>query len=393
MKRWIRLLLIAAGLVAWGLILAEISVRVMDPQPLMPRYVTGTAWGVRGNIPGAVYRHRTPEVNVQYRINPQGLRADREYPLAPPPDSCRIGLIGDSYFVGYEAELEDTIARRLEIELEKRGVRTEVLNFSVSGFGTAEMLRTWEGQMRAFDPDLVLMQWHVTDFDDNVRSGLYSVKDGALQRGGETYLPSIALQDRLMRSALYRTIADNSQLYAFARERAASTVKSLLLVIEEARRGKVAPEPEAQPEPEAVADVPAASGTSSEALLSGLLLRQAMTEVGSTGAGFLVVDIPERDTRERVNSVWNKLPAELVQGVPVYHAGDALTPLLTPQASVFFEKGHFHLVPDGGRRGGRGPGRPRRAATSGWALRRSYRSAGSRPLAGAAPPVAPDRCR
>lgn len=338
MKQWIRPLLIAAGLVAWGLILAEISVRLMDPQPLMPRYVTGTAWGVRGNIPGAVYRHRTPEVNVQYRVNQQGLRADREYPLAPPPDSCRIGLVGDSYFVGYEADLEDTIARRLEIELEKRGIRAEVLNFSVSGFGTAEMLRTWEGQMRAFGPDLVLMQWHVTDFDDNVRSGLYSVKDGALQRGGDTYLPSIALQDRLMRSALYRTIADNSQLYAFARERAASTVKSLLLVIQEARRGKAAPELPAEA-------AGTAGGPSAESLLSGLLLREAMTEVNSAGAGFLVVDIPERDTRERVNSVWNKLPAELVQGVPVYHAGDALTPLLTPQASVFFEKGHFHLVP------------------------------------------------
>jgi hypothetical protein len=286
-------------------------------------------------------------VDVQYRINRQGLRADREYPLAPPPDSCRIGLIGDSYFVGYEADLEDTLARRLEIELEKRGVGAEVLNFSVSGFGTAEMLRTWEGQMRAFDPDLVLMQWHVTDFDDNVRSGLYGVKDGALQRGADTYLPSIALQDRLMRSALYRTIADNSQLYAVARERAAEAVKGLLVVMQEARRGNDAPEPEPEPEPqpEAVADVPAASGASTDALLSGLLLREAMTQVGSTGAGFLVVDIPERDTRERVNSVWNKLPAELVKDVPVYHAGDALEPLLSPQTSVFFEKGHWHLVP------------------------------------------------
>ena len=261
MKRWTRTILIAAGLVAWGLILAEASVRVMDPQPLLPRYVTGTAWGVRGNIPGAVYRHRTPEVDVQYRINRQGLRADREYPLSPPPDTCRIALIGDSYFVGYEADLEGTIARRLEIELEERGVRAEVLNFSVSGFGTAEMLRTWEGQMRAFSPDLVVMQWHVTDLDDNLRSGLYTVKDGELQRGADTYLPSIALQDRLMRSGLYRFIADNSQLYAFARERAAGTIKALLVVIQEVRRGKVTPEPEDQPEPEAVADVPAASGT------------------------------------------------------------------------------------------------------------------------------------
>jgi hypothetical protein len=341
MKRWTRTLLVAAGLIAWGLILAEASVRVMDPQPLMPRYVTGTAWGMRGNIPGAVYRHRTPEVNVQYRINRQGLRADREFPLAPPPDSCRIGLIGDSYFVGYEADLEDTIARRLEIELEKRGVRAEVLNFSVSGFGTAEMLRTWEGQMRAFDPDFVVMQWHVTDLDDNIRSGLYAVKDGRLQRGADTYLPSIALQDRLMRSRLYRAIADNSQLYAFARERAAGAVKGLLVAIQQARQGNDEPDVHAAKAAEGISpDQPSA-----ESLLSALLLREAMQKVKAGGAGFIVVDIPERDTRERLNSVWKNLPVALVQDIPVFHAADALTPLLSPDTSVFFEKGHWHLVP------------------------------------------------
>jgi hypothetical protein len=342
MKRWIRTILIAMGLFAWGLLLAEISVRVMDPQPLLPRYVTGTAWGVRGNIPGAVYRHKTPEVNVQYRINRQGLRADREYPLAPPPDACRIGLIGDSYFVGYEADSEDTIARRLEMELEKRGLRAEVLNFSVSGFGTAEMLRAWEGQMRAFGPDLVVMQWHVTDLDDNLRSGLYRVSDGRLQRGADTYLPSIALQDRLMRSRLYRAIADNSQLYAFVRERAAGAVKALLVAMQDAKRGhKDAPEAQAT----SVAREGAASEPSADSMLSGLLVREMMREVTADGASFLVVDIPERDTRERVRSVWDSLPADLVQDVPVYHAADALQPLLSPHSSVFFEKGHWHLVP------------------------------------------------
>jgi hypothetical protein len=303
----------------------------------MPRYVTGTAWGVRGNIPGAVYRHRTPEVNVQYRINRQGLRADREFPLDPPPDGCRIGLIGDSYFVGYEADLDDTIARRLEVELEKRGLRAEALNFSVSGFGTAEMLRTWEGQMRAFAPDLVVMQWHVTDLDDNFRSGLYRVQDGNLQRGGDAYLPSVAMQDRLMRWWLYRAVADNSHLYSFVRERTARAVKALLVAVQQARTGADAPRPGEDANPNA--------GTGPDAVLSALLLRESMREIRSTGADFIVVDIPEMKTRERLDSVWTMLPATLVGDVPVVHAADALTPLLSPQSRLYFEEGHWHLTP------------------------------------------------
>jgi hypothetical protein len=203
------------------------------------------------------------------------------------------------------------------------------------------MLRTWEGQMRAFSPDLVVMQWHVTDLDDNLRSGLYSVRDGQLQRGADTYLPSIALQDRLMRSGLYRIVADNSQLYAFARERAAGAIKALLVAVQDARQGHDEP----APVPADVAGEGAASEPAAGSMLSGLLVREAMQEVNAGGADFIVVDIPERDSRERVQSVWDQLPADLVRDVPVYHAADALTPLLSPHTSVFFEKGHFHLTP------------------------------------------------
>lgn len=350
MPRLLRKTLIITALVVWTLLLAEASVRLMDPQPLLPRYVTGTQWGVRGNIPGAVYRHRTPEVNVQYRINRQGMRADREYPQAPPADACRIGLIGDSYFVGYEASLEDTIARRLEDELARRGVPAEVLNFAVSGFGTAEMLRSWEGQMRGFSPDLVVMQWHVTDLDDNARSGLYQVRDGQLQRGADTYLPSIALQDRLMKWWIYRFVADNSELYAFVREWAAGRIKALLVALQAARSHvDAAGTADALTQAGAMIPAQAAGGASAAptvpAVLSGLLLERAQREVGETGAGFIVVDIPERDTRERVKSVWDSLPAASVGAIPVYHASEALVPLLSPDASVFFEKGHFHLKP------------------------------------------------
>ena len=326
------------GLFVWALVIAEACVRLLDPQPLMPRYVTGTPWGVRGNIPGAVYRHRTPEVNVQYRINGQGLRADHDYPLEPQPGVCRVGLIGDSYFVGYEVELGDTVAQRLEGELKKRGVAAEVLNFSVSGFGTAEMLRAYEGQMRMFHPDLVILQWHVTDLEDNVRSGLYTVEGGQLRTGAPSYLPSIAIQDRLMGSWLYRTIADNSQLYSFFRERAGGLVKALLVWL----RSRASPAPVA-----ALAPVSTSPRESDQpgAELSGLLLRRTMQTVKADGADFLVVEVPDLIGREKLVPSWNLLPAELVRDVPVLHGASAFEPLLSPDVPLYYEKGHRHFSP------------------------------------------------
>ena len=145
----------------YTLIFAEASVRVFDPQPLMPRYITGTAWGVRGNIPNARYWHHTPEVDVQYRINGQGLRADRDYPLTKPPGTCRIGIFGDSFLFGLEVDMTQSFADRLEKRLIERGIPPEVLNFSVGGFGTAEMLQTYEQFGRNFDLDVVIFSWDI----------------------------------------------------------------------------------------------------------------------------------------------------------------------------------------------------------------------------------------
>ena len=63
----LRRVLLGVGLVLYTLLFAEGFVRVFDPQPLMPRYISGTDWGVRGNIPHARYWHHTPEIDVQYR--------------------------------------------------------------------------------------------------------------------------------------------------------------------------------------------------------------------------------------------------------------------------------------------------------------------------------------
>ena len=65
------------------LLFGEVFLRVMDPQPLMPRYVVGTDWGIRGNEPSITYRHWTPETETTITTNSLGMR-----------DSARIRRAG-----------------------------------------------------------------------------------------------------------------------------------------------------------------------------------------------------------------------------------------------------------------------------------------------------------
>jgi hypothetical protein len=333
-----------AGIALWavyGVAVAELSVRLLSPQPLIPRYITGTDWGVRGNIPHARYRHKTPEVSVEYRINGQGMRADRDFPLVSTTGVCRIALFGDSYFMGYELNLEESVAFVLEKTLKAAGYESEVLNFAVSGFGTGEMLLTYRAQARRFHPDVVVMQWHETDPEDNLRSNLFALKTGELVQVSTSYLPSVAIQDFLLRFALYRIIADNSHLYSVVRERAAVAVKRLLVEANTARSAAVA---ESKVEV-ARSSESGAGGEDPGFSLSARLIELFQREVAADGSGFAVVDIPTPEGRTKLWSNWHELGNLKLDGVPVTLGSEVFSPMLSPDTKLYFERGHSHLTP------------------------------------------------
>jgi hypothetical protein len=337
------------ALALYTLAFAEVFIRVFAPQPIVPRYVTGMPWGIRGNIPNAHYWHYTPEVEVEYRINSQGMRADAEYPVAKPAGTCRIALFGDSFFVGYELALRDTYAIQLEQQLRAAGYRVELLNFSVSGFGTAEMIRTYEGFARQFDPDLVLFEWHQTDPDDNVRSGLYRLENGQLRSTGAAWLPGVKIQDFLLRFALYRLIADHSHLYSFAREQLAISLKSMLL---EARNqlssgpqaesaAEQAPGKSGQPLAEAARPVKRAAG----AELSAALLLHAQDVVQREGRELYVIEVPRRISRTEFKSTLAVLPPHAVARLKVISPLASFEGAARPDLKLYYERGHGHFTP------------------------------------------------
>jgi hypothetical protein len=107
-------------------------------------------------LPNARAIHRGVEVTT----NSLGLR-DVEVPVAKPPGTYRILMIGDSFVYGQGiARLEETLPKQLQSRLRSAGhPGAEVVNFGVCGLNTFEEYMTYEQQGRRLDPDMVVLVW------------------------------------------------------------------------------------------------------------------------------------------------------------------------------------------------------------------------------------------
>jgi len=377
------------------LCLGEVFVRLFAPVPIIPRYITHTSYGVRGNIPGAVYKHFTPDVSVEYRIDSAGFRSDVEYPLKKPEGTCRVLMFGDSFMMGYEADLEDTIPYRLEQSLRESGKPCDVINMGVSGFGTAEMLVALENNGLAYSPDAIVFEWHSTDFDDNVRSGLYDIADGKLRRVHETYLPAVSIQDTLQQFAVYRFLSQYSELYSAVRETLTIQIKAALVHFREA-------EPQAGADEEGVPNESSSKDADQdyEARLAALLLAQAAQVASSHGAKFYVLDIPAEQADGHVKSTFDAVERTGAAPPNVVHLDGALNRIFDGGVQIFYHRGHGHFTPTGyhaaaselfeAMRGADGP-LPREETPASAPQRTSRSSSLLAPVASSADGALPDR--
>jgi hypothetical protein len=210
---------------------AELAVTLgLGEQVKFPRHVVAAPWGLRFNEPGAVYRHKSADVEVWFRIDHQGMRDDRDFAYAKPPGVKRIVSLGDSFTIGYEVALEDTFSQVLERELGRRGRRVEVLNAGVSGFGTAEEAVYLERELWKYAPDLVLVSFFVNDYADSVRSDLFRLDEhGALVTAAQRYVPGGRLGDLLNENPLLAWLSGYSNAFALVKERATGLAKRELM--------------------------------------------------------------------------------------------------------------------------------------------------------------------
>jgi len=165
-----KLLLILAG-VFFALLLCEIILRVSgysSPNFYMHDPVLGAT--LRPNAEG----WWNQEGRAYIHINSQGLR-DREHPKTKPANTVRIAVLGDSYAEALQLPMEGAFWSIVEARLREcgamKGQNVEVINFGVSGYGTAQELLTLREKVLDYSPDIVLLTMTViNDISDDSRA-------------------------------------------------------------------------------------------------------------------------------------------------------------------------------------------------------------------------------
>ena len=118
---------------------------------------------------GWTYRPNSTRQSGTFTINSAGLRSRREYSQRPPPDTVRIALFGDSFTAGNAVSDDETWGHQLEMRLNQAGIRTEVLNFGVGGYGMDQAFLRWQKMGRDYAPDMVIFGFMPGDLDRNVK--------------------------------------------------------------------------------------------------------------------------------------------------------------------------------------------------------------------------------
>ncbi len=194
----------------------ELAVRVAIPEwtprggdQRFWRYDEVLGWAHRSNRDGA---HQHPEFDVQVDINEFAMR---DHPvIAEGVPNPRILLLGDSFGWGYGVEQHEGFADLLESSPEALTEEWEVVNASVSGYGTDQQLLWFEREGRKFDPDHVLLLFHPNDFLDNHKQSRYGYRKPLFQLDGDGLtLTNVPVERKHPVARLDRWLSQNFSLY------------------------------------------------------------------------------------------------------------------------------------------------------------------------------------
>lgn len=322
--------LLVAALLGEGMVRALYKDRIV----MFPRYHTDYRYGeytLRGIRANAGFRHTSVDGAWSFVTNSRGLRDSREFPYAKPSGTLRVLALGDSHTQGYEVRQSATFVAVLERYLRHRGVRAEVLNAGVSGFSTAEELAYLENEGHRYQPDVVVLGFYANDFEDNLKAGLFALKDGSLVELKRSHLPGVAVQNVIYALPGVRWLSENSYAYSLA-------FNGVWAYFKDALRARATQRAAEQAAFEyAVAKKAAYSGE--ELALAAALIQRMRRFCEAHGIRFIVVEIPRTSGPYRLAG---SLPAGLLENVELVASRELLAEF-DGAVELHLPNGHQHI--------------------------------------------------
>ncbi len=224
--------------IAISLLVCEFLVRIVAPQRLynMPAMFASDEDLVFKLKPNFFGTYSSSEFVTPISTNSLGLREKEIGPRQP--GGIRIVGLGDSFSFANGVTNEQTYFKVLERKLQTMLDRpVEVLNCAVPAYSPLQELRMLEKYAMAFNPDIVLMGFFVGNdfvesmdlFDEQGNPLLVAREDG--------FLITRKQRDREMEQSTFRrltasvraSLASNSHLYVFVRDRLGNVLSQLKL--------------------------------------------------------------------------------------------------------------------------------------------------------------------
>jgi hypothetical protein len=340
-RRWLARLIVFSVATVLALLAAEVATRIVWRKEaiLFPRYHTDATYGsykIRRLRPNTTFYHTSADGRWAFTTNSLGYRDTREWKDERSPGVGRILVLGDSHTQGFECRQDHTYAAILEKRLRAMGQSTEVFNCGVSGFGTAEQLVFLEQEGLKYQPDAVVVGWFANDLNDNVNSGLFTVRDGALVEAKHEHLPGIRILNALNDWAIMRRLSEDSYFYSLLFNRIWEWRRS----INWQRSNQAAP----------IEFAGAAPAPNDAALLdyqnelAGLLLARMQTTCAKAGIRLVVVDIP---SWKAIDDFESSIPAPVLQTAQAHQVhvltSDTVLSRYRHVAELFVAHGQHHI--------------------------------------------------
>ncbi|MCB0224486.1 MAG: SGNH/GDSL hydrolase family protein [Anaerolineae bacterium] len=159
-------IIVSFGAVIAALLVLEIGLHWLI-RPDTTRYSAVTGWRGRANefklLDTDGYEH-------PFQLNSLGMH-DTEHPLAKPPNTYRILMLGDSFTEARQVTEPQTSHQILEdlLNASSQGEQYSVISAGVPAWGTGQQLLYYQSEGRLFQPDLVLLMFYIgNDLNDNI---------------------------------------------------------------------------------------------------------------------------------------------------------------------------------------------------------------------------------